>query len=58
MANPWKQTRLYECSGCARLFLHDLMHSHWAFRCPARPMPKKRLAPVVIGRIYEPKAGQ
>lgn len=52
--NHWRQTKRYRCAGCGlRGVLHDKMHGHVMFECPARPQKPKR--PVFIGKTYEPK---
>lgn len=56
MAMPWRQKRTYTCVTCGVQLLHDQMHGHVAYRCPARPMPKERPAPV--GKTYRPEAGR
>ncbi len=50
-----RQTKLYPCTRCAELILHDDMHKHVLFRCPER-VSKERL--LRTGRTYEPKAGR
>jgi hypothetical protein len=55
--NPWQQTRKYTCFGCGEKLLHDLMHSHWAFKCPARLVQKKGKQ-AFVAKTYEPKAGR
>lgn len=36
MANHWLQTKRYVCTGCGARLLHDQMHRHVSFECPAR----------------------
>ncbi len=50
------QTRYFRCTGCGASLLHDRMHGHWAFECPARqPRPTTPKWPVFVGKSYEPK---
>lgn len=37
MGMPWLQTKEYVCTGCGVRLLHDRMHNHVSFHCPARP---------------------
>ena len=38
--NHWLQTKLYACSTCKALLLHDKMYLHALFTCPARSTPR------------------
>lgn len=38
--NYWRQTKTYQCMGCGWRLLHDRMHGHVSYHCPARHQDK------------------
>lgn len=58
MANHWMQTKTYVCLGCGERLLHDRMHGHWAFHCPARQRLRRPVLPMIQQKVYRPEPGR
>ena len=50
-----RQRKLYPCTRCTGLILHDDMHKHVLFRCRER-VTKQRL--LLSGKVYSPVSGR
>jgi hypothetical protein len=53
MGMPWRQRRLFTCTGCGMELLHDRMYTHSLFQCDARPAARLKMW-LESGKRYEP----